>query len=373
MIYFDNAATTFPKPATVTDEVHRCICSYCGNPGRGAHPLAMRVAEKIYACREALSAFFDADAPERVIFMPSTTYALNLAVKGLIPNGAHVLISELEHNAVLRPLVRLREERGVTFDCFPVLGLTEEEILTGIRTRLKKKTAAIVCQHASNICSVVLPIKRIGALCREKGLLFIVDAAQSAGRLPISVKEAKIDALALPGHKSLYGIQGCGALILGEGILPTPLAEGGSGVDSLSPGMPKKPPERYEAGTLPTPAIVGLLEGVEYLRGVGIGEAEAHEKRLFLALRERMEALPGIRVYQPETPGAVLLFNKENLPPARVGEELAKRGICVRAGLHCAPLAHNAIGTGSGGAVRVSFGMFNTLREVDTLWRALKD
>lgn len=372
MIYFDNAATTFPKPSTVTDEVHRCISTYCGNPGRGAHPLAMRAAEKIYLCREALSAFFDAGAPERVIFTQNTTAALNLAIKGLVPRGAHVLISELEHNAVLRPLVRLEKERGVTFDCFPAVGLTGEEILSGIRARIRKETAAIVCQHASNVCSVTLPITKIGALCREKGLLFIVDAAQSAGVLPISVRQANISALALPGHKSLYGIQGCGALILGEGVLPSPLAEGGSGVDSLSREMPEAPPERYEAGTLSTPAIVGLLEGVEYLRELGIAEAKAHEMRLFFALKERLQALPGIRIYQPDAAGAVLLFNKEGVPPARVGEELAARGICVRAGLHCAPLAHRAIGTGDDGGVRVSFGVFNTLREVDSLWRALK-
>lgn len=373
MIYFDNAATTFPKPSTVTDEVHRCISAYCGNPGRGAHPLAMRAAEKIYECREALAAFFDAGEPERVIFTLNTTHALNIAIKGLIPPGAHVLISELEHNAVFRPLVRLGGERGVRVETFPVVGLTDGEILSGIRARLCKDTAAIVCQHASNICPIVLPIRAIGALCREKGLLFVVDAAQSAGRLPLSVRECGISALAVPGHKSLYGIQGCGALILGEGILPTPLTEGGSGVDSLSPTMPEAPPERYEAGTLSTPAIAGLLEGLEFLRETGMGEIEACEKRLYTALSERLTALPGIRVYLPETPGAVLLFNKEGVPAATVGERLAARGICVRAGLHCAPLAHKTLGTGEGGAVRVSFGAFNTLREVDTLWRALKD
>lgn len=373
MIYFDNAATTFPKPSTVTDEVFRCLTGYCGNPGRGAHPLAMKAAEKIYNCRELLSDFFDVRDPARVLFTQNTTYAINLALKGLLAPGSHILLSELEHNAVYRPVFRLAERGVITYDLFPVIGLTDAEILSGIRARLRPDTSAVVCLHASNICSRVLPVREIGALCRGQGLRFIVDAAQSAGRIPISLSEMHIDALAIPGHKSLYGIQGCGALLLGDGILPETWVEGGSGVDSLSPTMPELPPERYEAGTLPTPAIVGLSEGLEFLRERGIPEIEQWERALFLALAERLSTLPGIRVFEPDTPGAVLLFEKQGVPSADVARALAARGICVRAGLHCAPLAHRALGTPEGGAVRVSFGVFNTLREVDSLWRALKE
>lgn len=373
MIYFDNAATTFPKPSTVTDEVSRCITGYCGNPGRGAHPLAMKAAEKIYNCRELLSDFFDVGDPARVLFTQNTTYALNLALKGLLVPGSHILLSELEHNAVLRPVNRLAARGIVDFDLFPVIGLSDAQILSGIRARLRPDTAAVVCLHASNICSRVLPIREIGALCHQHGLRFFVDAAQSAGRIPISVSGMHIDALAVPGHKSLYGIQGCGALLLGKDVLPETLVEGGSGVDSLSPAMPELPPERYEAGTLPTPAIVGLAEGIEFLRDHGIEEIEQRERTLFTALAERLSTLPRIRIFEPDAPGAVLLFEKEGVPSAAVAEALAARGICVRAGLHCAPLAHRALGTPEGGAVRVSFGAFNTLREIDSLWRALQD
>lgn len=373
MIYFDNAATTFPKPSTVTDEVTRCITGYCGNPGRGAHPLALKAAERIYRCRELLSDFFDVGDPARVLFTQNTTYALNLALKGLLPAGSHILLSELEHNAVYRPIRELAERGLLTYELFPVIGLTDAQILSGIRARLHRDSAAVVCLHASNICSRVLPIREIGELCHQKGLLFLVDAAQSAGRIPISLSAMHIDALAVPGHKSLYGIQGCGALLLGDRILPKPLVEGGSGVDSLSPVMPELPPERYEAGTLPTPAIVGLGEGIEFLRERGMADIEQRERALFLALAERLLSLPGFRIFERESPGAVLLFEKAGVPAVTVAAALAARGICVRAGLHCAPLAHRALGTPAGGAVRVSFGAFNTLREVDSLWRALKD
>lgn len=372
MIYFDNAATTFPKPPTVTDEVYRAVTAYGGNAGRGAHPLAMRAAEKIFDCRELLSSFFEVGDPARVVFTENTTHALNIAIKGLIPHGAHVLISELEHNAVLRPIHAAAKKGTLTYEIFPVVGCETEEILAGIRRRIRANTAAIVCLHASNICSISLPIGEIGALCRARGLRFIVDGAQSAGRLPISLSKMNIDALAVPGHKSLYGIQGCGALLLGEDVLPLPLTEGGSGVNSLAPEMPELPPERYEAGTLPMPAIVGLAEGLEFLRRERQEEIERRERALFTALAEGLSELPDIRVYEKNTAGAVLLFEKIGVPAATVAKELADRGICVRAGLHCAPLAHRALGTPEGGAVRVSFGAFNTLREVETLCRALR-
>lgn len=372
MIYLDNAATTFPKPRRVTDEVQRCLCEYCGNPGRGSHTMALAAAEQIYSCREALSDFLGAPAPERILFTQNTTYALNMAIKGLLQAGDHVLISELEHNAVRRPVWRLAAQGKITFDTFPVLGLDESALLAEIQRKLRPETRAIICTHASNICSISLPIAAIGGLCRQKGLCFLVDAAQSAGILPIDMKQMNIDALALPGHKSLYGIQGCGGLALGERITLDTLMEGGSGMDSFPPEMPPDPPERYEAGTLPTPAIVGLLEGVRSLQGGVAKEIATRERGLFLALRERLESLPQIEIYAPEHPGSVLLFNHRNVCATDVGRHLSASGICVRAGLHCAPLAHQALGTPEWGAVRVSFGRYNTLSDVDALWKALR-
>ena len=244
-------------------------------------------------------------------------------------------------------------------------------MLREIEQRITPSTRAVICTHASNICSAVLPIAEIGAICRQHGLLLIVDAAQSAGILPIDMTAMHIDALAIPGHKALYGIQGCGALLLGERLSPAPLMEGGSGVDSLSAGMPADPPERYEAGTLPTPAIVALAEGIRSLDGQ-LPEIAQREQMLISAARERLSALPDIELYAADLPGSVLLFNRRGVPAAETGRLLAQHGICVRAGLHCAPMAHKALGTPEGGAVRISVGRYNTLAHMDALWKALK-
>ncbi len=372
MIYFDNAATTFPKPPSTLKEVAACISTWCGNPGRGAHFLSRRAAEKIYTCREQVGELFGLHAPERVIFLQNTTMALNVALKGLLRQGDHVLCSELEHNAVLRPLFALQAERGVSFDTFPVIGRTNEEILREIAIRIKKSTVAVVCLHASNICSIALPLANIGAFCRKRGLYFIVDAAQSAGHLPIDMEKMKIDALAAPAHKGLLGIPGCGILAVGERVQLAPFIEGGSGVDSLSRTMPSTFPERLEAGTLPVCAIAGLLGGISHVRSIGISEIETHVKSLFFAARERLEALGGYEIYQKDTPGAVLLFNKIGVASTATARILDQNGICARAGLHCAPLAHKALGTPEGGAVRLGFGAFNTKDETDTLWQVLR-
>lgn len=372
MIYLDNAATTFPKPREVTEEVHRCITTYCGNPGRGSHTLSLRAAEKIYECREELSRFLGVNAPERIVFTLNTTYALNLAICGCLAAGDHVIISELEHNAVRRPLAHLQRSQGVTVEHFPVLGLDEVGVIGALEKRIRPNTRAVICTHASNICSAVLPIQAIGALCKKKRIFFIVDAAQSAGHYPIDMREMHISALAAPGHKSLYGIQGCGFLALGPDFSPRPLVFGGSGVDSLPPEMPAEPPERFEAGTLSTPSIVGLLMGVRYLLGHDLTELAEKKRALYRAARERLASLPHIKVYAPEYEGGVLLFNQIGVPSADLSRYLSGKGICVRGGLHCAPLAHRALQTPQGGAVRVSFSHFNTLSDVDALWRALQ-
>jgi len=371
VIYLDNAATTFIKPQAVTEAVMNCIRFECGNPGRGAHAISLAAAERIYACREALSDFFGVGAPERVIFTLNTTHALNLAIKGVLGYGDHALISELEHNAVRRPLYALAAQ-GVQFDVFPVVGLDTEAILRGIRERLTPKTAALITTHASNICSISLPIRAIGALCKEKGIRLIVDAAQSAGHLPIDLRDMQISALALPAHKALFGIQGCGALLLAEGMDPKPLLEGGSGVDSAPLVMPNEPPERYEAGTLPTPAIAGLLAGLNFVRSLGLDEIRRRTEALFLAARERLLSFRDLELYQADAVGSVLLFNHRQIPSTELARTLDREGIAVRAGLHCAPLAHRALGTPAGGAVRLGFSSLNTPEEIDALYSVLR-
>ena len=371
MIYLDNAATTFPKPPKVVSEVHRCITEYCGNQGRSSHPLGLAAAEQVYVCREAVSDFLGAGGPEQIVFTQNTTYALNMAIRGAFGGGGHVLISQLEHNAVRRPICALAAEGKLTFDIFPVLGLDEATILHELEARIRPDTRGVICTHASNVCSAVLPVTAIGALCRKRGLLFILDAAQSAGLIPIDMQKMGIDMLAAPAHKALYGIQGCGLLALTPGTLPPPLLTGGSGVDSLADEMPHDPPERYEAGTLPTPAIVGLLEGIRFLRERDMHDDLQCERKLFCATANRLAAL-GCRIYASAYEGPVLLFDHPRIPSDALGHMLAKSGICVRTGLHCAPMAHRALDTDTQGAVRVSFGRFNTVADIDALWRALK-
>ncbi len=372
MIYFDNAATTFPKPPSVIAQVVQCLTTYCGNAGRGSHPLAMACAEMIYACREELSDFLGLGAPERIIFCTNTTHALNLALRGVLMPHSHILISELDHNATRRPVCALARERDVHYDIFPVLGLSTQEILQEIKKRIRPETVALICTHASNVCSVSLPVTEIGALCHANGLHFILDAAQSAGHLPIDMKAMHVSALAAPAHKGLFGLQGAGVLALGAGTDLPPLLFGGSGLHSLSPDMPEDLPERLEAGTLPTPCIAGLLAGLRFLREYGMEQIAAHEHFLFLAARERLESIDGIHIYEADHAGAVLLFSRAGYDASEMAASLSSRGICVRAGLHCAPLAHHALGTPADGAVRISFGPFNTIDELDALWRAMQ-
>lgn len=372
MIYFDNAATSFPKPPEVTEGVTSCIRDLGGNPGRGAHQLSLSAAKMVYRCREAVCEFLGASSPEQIVFAPSATYALNMALWGLVPKGCHVLCSELEHNAVMRPLYALQAARHIQFNTFSVIGKSDDEIVLDIAQKIRPDTRLLVCVHASNICSVHLPIAKIGALCRTRGITFVVDAAQSAGHLPIDMTAMKIDALALPAHKGLFGIQGCGVLALAAHVRPTPLVQGGSGYDSRAHAMPPTLPERLEAGTLPTPAIAGLLGGIEFTRSLGLAEIQNRAKALFLAAKDRLEALDGFRIYQSSHEGSVLLFSHRTRSSTDLARLLDQQGICTRAGLHCAPLAHKALGTPEGGAVRLSFSPFNTLEEIDALWRALE-
>ncbi len=377
MIYLDNAATSFPKPRRVWEEQERCMRTYCGNPGRGSHRLAMRSAEKIYECRELLARMMGNSHPENVVFTMNTTAAINTAVKGLLRRGDHVLISDLEHNAVWRPVCKLAREGKITYGIFPSYALSRdrsaEKICKGIEEMIRPNTRMLICTHASNVCSVTMPLSEIGALCRRHGILFVVDAAQSAGHLPISMEEMKVDALCLPGHKGLFGVQGSGALLLGENIYAEPLMEGGSGLNSLDEAMPDEAPERYEAGTLPTPAIVGLCEGIRFIDEIGLESISEHENTLCELIEERLRSLKRITPLAPQAAGGILLFYVNGIPADVVGSELDKRGICVRSGFHCAALAHRTLETPAEGAVRVSLGYFNRRSDADALWRAMRE
>ena len=376
-VYLDNAATSFPKPPSVTEEADLCIRRYCGNPGRGSHPLAMASAEKIFECREAMATFFGIDDPANVIFTLNTTYAINLFLKGILRRGDHVLISDLEHNSVYRPIYKMAKSGFITYDIFPSLcGLEKASptrICAAIAKRIKPNTRLVICTHASNICSYSLPIAAIGGFCHRHGILFAVDAAQSAGHLPIHMAEMNIDALAVPGHKGLYGMQGVGALLLARPFSIDTLTEGGNGLLSLEGDMPENSPERYESGTLPTPAIASLLRGVEAVSRLGLDQIREHETNLFSLARERLSVLDRVTIYAPQYEGAVLLFNVDEIPSEKIAAALGKKGICVRSGHHCSALGHATLKTPPNGAVRISFGIYNTPNEIDRLFFALAD
>jgi len=377
MIYLDNAATSFPKHPAVIRDLTDCMRYDCGNPGRGSHVLALRAAEHIYTCREEIATLFGSHNPERVCFTPNATAALNTVIKGALREGDHVLISDMEHNAVLRPIFKLADAGRISYDVFPTYPLdpvrTSQMICQEIFERIRPNTRMLICAHASNICSATLPLSEIGEICKRFGILFVVDAAQSAGHLPINVEEMQIDALCAPGHKGLMGPQGTGFFLLGDGITLDTLTEGGSGFHSLDPHMPEDAPERYEAGTLPTPAITGLASGIREIKSRGLDEIHAKIKALNARLQERLLDMNRITVYVPHHVGSVLLFNADCIRADAMATELDRRGFCVRAGYHCAPLAHKTLGIPDGGAIRVSPSIYTTAKQIDAFAEAVRE
>lgn len=334
------------------------------NPGRGAHKLAMRAAEEVFRCRQVAAKMFGA-APERVIITSGATCSLNTAIFAAKSRDGAVLISDLEHNSVLRPVSALG--CGVRiFDSFTTLNGNERTwaILADIH-RKSEGVTTIVCTAASNICGASMPIREIGEYCHNNGILFIVDGAQAGGTMDIDMVRDNIDILCLPGHKGLFGPMGCGLMILGEGVSIPPLMYGGSGVDSKTPDMPKLPPERYEAGTLPMPLISGLRIGMEFAAKITPKKILEHEKKLARKFMSELKNVGKARIYCENHVGGIVLFNLDRFSFEELAARLDEKNICTRAGLHCAPLAHKTLG--SDGAVRVSFGCFNTPGEVDYL------
>ncbi len=362
MIYFDNAATSCPKPSEVITAVNGFIRLANGNPGRGGHALAMRAAEEVYLCRKKVSGLFGAGEPERVCFTSGATAALNYAILGLIGRYDHVICSDIEHNSVRRPLLQTGAEISY-FNAFA----DEKTILEEIDSKIKHNTKAVVCTYASNVFPLVLPISDIGALCRKRGVAFIVDGAQTAGVYSTDIRESGIDVLCVPAHKGLYGITGCGAMIVSPDFdhkKIKPIMSGGSGVASFDPGMPDELPERFEAGTLPTVAVAALGAGVDFVLSKGPSEILCHEQRIQRRVYENLKDNEKIRFYR-YAPGTLLLFNLEGKTCEEAARLLNGYGVCVRAGFHCAPDAHKKTATDKTGAVRASFSVFNTVKQAD--------
>lgn len=374
-IYLDNAATTFPKPEAVYRAIDQTLRRLGVNPGRGSYRLVLEAGQLVYGVRETVAEFFNLSDPSGVVFTANATEAINLALFGLLRPGDRVVTTTMEHNAVSRPLHAL-SRRGVEVRKVPVdrTGLVSSKALQEAATA-GGKARMIVLSHCSNVTGTVQPVAEIGRWCREQGILLLVDAAQSAGLLPIDMQEMNIDGLAVPGHKSLLGPPGTGLLCLAEGLLPQPLLYGGTGGNSQSQEMPEELPERLECGTLNAPALAGLQAGIAHVQSLGFKRIGAHKAALLEQLSNGLKSLPGARLYGPariEAQCGALSFNIGGCDPAEIGYLLDEEyNICVRTGLHCAPDAHRSIGTLPAGTIRVSPGLFNTPADIEILLKAL--
>ena len=374
MIYFDNPATSFPKPPQVAEAVYDCIAHLGGSPGRGGHRMASAANQLVFECRERLAEFFHFPGPERMVFTQNCTDSLNMGLKGVLRRGDRVITTSMEHNSMVRPLKRL-EAAGVGVDVVEA-DATGRVSPADIERKITPATRMIACIHVSNVCGTVQPIREIGRIAKRRGIVFLVDAAQSAGILPINVKEDHIDLLCFPGHKGLLGPQGTGGLYVGEGVEMLTLREGGTGSNSESVLQPLFYPDRLESGTLNLPGIAGLLKGVEYLMEEG-ERAHRREKQLFRKLWEGCMDIPGVTLYghpQPEQNAGVLSMRIGELDAVECAERLSREfGIATRGGLHCAPWAHRSIGTLSTGTVRFGLSPFTTEKEVDDALVAVRE
>lgn len=371
MIYLDNSATTYPKPQGVRQAMHRALVEYGANPGRSGYGMCLRTTQAVYECRKLAADFFGAAGPECVLFQPSCTQALNLVLKGALKSGDHVVVSDLEHNAVMRPLTALAS-RGITYTVAKVVPGDNDATLESFRKALGPKTKLVVCTMASNVFGIRVPVERITALAHQYGVKVCVDAAQGAGLIPIHIGESGIDYLCCAGHKGLYGPMGTGLLVLREPeeLLGT-LVEGGTGTQSRNLQQPEEVPERYESGTQNVPGILGLGAGIEFVRRRGPERICREELQKLRYLHGRLSKIGKVTLYTPppEEPWfvPVLSFNLDGVPSERTGEFLAKGGIAVRCGLHCAPLAHEKLGTLETGTVRVSPSVFTRKEDMDAL------
>lgn len=375
MIYFDNAATTWPKPSGVKKAIATALDEYGANPGRGSYKMALKVSRLIFETRSALASLFNIKRPERMVFTANATEATNLALKGFLSPGDHVIFTSIEHNAIYRPLKAL-EKRGVKLTMVQAEpdGTVYPEM---IARAVRRETALLAVAHVSNVTGTILPIEEFAQIVRPQNIKVLVDIAQSAGFLDIDVEKQGIDLLAFPGHKGLYGPTGTGGLYIGEGITLSPLKEGGTGSKSQSWEQPDSLPDRFESGTINTLGIAGLMAGIEFLQNEGIKNIREHEWDLTKRFCRGLTEIEQVKVYGPKPDvfrAPVVSFNIKNCDSGEVSFMLDKMfGIAARSGFHCAPLTHRTIGTEKTGTVRFSFGSFNTIEEIDAGLDAIKE
>ncbi len=375
MIYLDNAATTFPKPESVYTSIMNAMTNYGANPGRGSHAMAIEGARIIYETRELISELFNFDDPLRTIYTFNATDSLNLAIKGLLKKGDHVITTSMEHNSVLRPIHEL-EKYGIEHS---IVQCEKDGSLNidDITKEIKDNTKLVVTVHVSNLTGTIFPIKEIGEICKKNNLIYLVDAAQSAGVLDIDLKKMNIDLLAFPGHKGLLGPQGTGALIINNNIVLNQIREGGTGSKSSSVYQPDFFPDKYESGTPNLPGIAGLNAGIKYILKRGQKSILEHEKKIIDLFINEVKKIDNIQIYGSDDISSrcgVVSLNVNEMDSAEVAYLLdTNYKIAVRPGLHCAPLAHKTLGTEDSGAVRFSFGPFNTEKEILIAANALND
>ena len=374
-IYLDNASTSFPKAPTVATAMSDYITNRGININRGSYALAYDVEDIIYTTRQRLNTLFNGHDPSHVIFTQNVTMSLNMVIKGLLKAGDHVLVSSMEHNAVMRPLTQLLD-KGIAFDIIPC-DKTGSIQLESMDSLIRPNTVAMIINHASNVCGSIQPLESIGSICKAHNLQFIVDAAQTAGVIPIDVKACHIDALCFTGHKGLLGPQGIGGIILTKEMAQnlTPLIVGGTGSFSHLETMPIHMPDAFEAGTLNLPGIIGLNEGLAYIESQGMENIHNHELALTQSFLEGLQSIDGINIIgkqdiQDRT--AVISITIDGIDPASIAYELESNyHIMTRVGLHCAPRAHQTLGTYPEGTVRFSFGYANTHEDVVSALSAL--
>ncbi len=375
MIYLDNSATSYPKPQAVVQSVSEAFNRFGGNSGRGAYKMALETTEQIYFCRKKLAEMFGASSVENVVLTYNCTAALNMAIKGLAKIGAHFIISDLEHNAVLRPLSKLKKDGIADFS----IARVSEDIYETVRNFSKcinKNTVAIICTGASNVFGIIPPCRMLAHLAHRHNLLFVMDCAQIAGILPIDMTRDEIDIMCCAGHKGLMGPTGTGFLVLKDDVKLDTIIEGGTGSNSANENQPENLPDRFESGTPNVQGIIGLSKAVDYVKNVGVENIYHHEISLMRYLQKNLEN-NNVILYtdffdkrQRLTP--ILSFNLKNKHSEEVAAFLSTHGIAVRAGLHCAPLAHRKFKTEDIGTVRISPSVFTKKSDIDFLINSVR-
>ena len=374
MIYFDNAATSYPKPPNVISQAQRSMKLYSFNSGRSGYLQSMRAGELIYSVREKIADMFSF-SPDRVVFTKNCTEALNIAISGSVKRGEHIIISSLEHNSVARVVEGLKK-KGIADYSIADYSYDDEQTVKNFENLIRDNTRLVVCMHSSNAFGVTFPVAKIGKMCKRHNIRFVVDGAQGVGSVDINAKRDNIDILCAPGHKCLMGNMGTGFLAFGDNIEIDEFMLGGTGSSSLSLSQPDFYPDKLEAGTLNNSGILSLGAGIDYINSVGIENIYNHEMKLCRYLYNGLKENKKVILYTPEPENyrsmPIISFNYSDYPSEKTAYILSKYAVCTRAGFHCSPLAHKHFNTVDNGTVRISLGAFNTARECSSFLNIIK-